>query len=116
MALYPRIIGIESPKIQLHMFQSVLAEWARGKITGAQAQQIVEQQSGAPLTPQDVTDCQALVATVTSIPITGSAVVIADGRARRALRISEIDQVLLLADCRAIGYDTEAALRSKLGV
>ena len=54
--------------------------------------------------------------TVTSIPITGTAVQIADGRARRALRIQEIDQVLLLADALVPGYSTPTEVKAKLGV
>jgi phage tail sheath gpL-like len=116
MALYPRLIGLEAPKIPVHAFQAVAGEWARGKLTANQANAAVAAVSGAGLAGAEITDATALVATVTAIPITGTAVQVADGRARRAARVTEIDQCLLLADAGAPGYSTEAELRAKLGV
>lgn len=126
MALYQRLLGIDpaNPKLPIHAFQSVCAEWARGKLTGAQANVIigelcrVDDTPGGvrPLTAAEQTEAQTLVNTVTSIPVTGSAAAIADGRAQRAMKVHEIDQVLLLADARAPGYSTEAELKAKLGV
>jgi hypothetical protein len=93
-----------------------MGEWSRGKITGTQANTIITTVSGVALTAGEVTEATTLVGTVTSIPVTGSAAQIADGRARRAMRVTEIDQCLLLADAIAPGYSTEAELKAKLGV
>lgn len=122
MPLYDRLIGFDDAgnpvdnKIGVHAFQSTAAEWARGKLTQAQANAIVTAMTGVGLSASEQSEAQTLVNTVTSIPITGSATAIADGRARRALRVQEIDQVLLLADIRAPGYDTPTAVKAKLGV
>lgn len=128
MALYLRLLGTDpvNPKIPIHAFQALAAEWARGNLTAAQANTIVgilcqvSNPDGSvtpkPLTAAEQTEAQTLVTTVTSIPITGSATAIADGRARRALRIQEIDQVLLLVDTKIAPYDTEAAIKTRLGV
>jgi len=116
MALADRLCGINgAAKIPTHSFQSIIAEWARGNFTGAQAQAAIEQSSGAPLTPGEITEATNLVTTITSIPVTGSAAQIADGRARRALRAMEIDQVLLMADARLAPYDNPATLKTRLG-
>ena len=115
MGLYERLMGVEDPRIPVHQFQAAAAEWARGSITGAQANTLIAA-TGAPLTGPEQTEAQALVNTVTSIPITGSATAQADGRARRALRMFEIDQVLMLAELRTAPYDTAAAVRTRLGV
>jgi hypothetical protein len=118
MALYLRLLGADptSPKIPIHAFQSVAGEWARGKITNQQANTIVATISGVGLSAEEATEAQTLVTTVTSIALTGSAAQIADARARRAARVTEIDQCLLLADAGAPGYATEVDLKAKLGV
>jgi hypothetical protein len=116
MALADRLCGVPgSSKIPIHYFQSIIAEWARGNITGTQAQDGVTAMSGAPLLAGEVTEATALVTSITSIPVTGSATQIADGRARRALRAQEIDQVLLLADGRIAPYDVPANVKTRLG-
>lgn len=109
MGLYERLIGTEQPKIPIHQFQSIAAEWARNRITGVQANTLVTWCSGAPLDATAIAEATALVATVP----TGNT---AADRADRALRIHEIDQVLLLADNQSPGYDTAAALKARLGV
>lgn len=120
MALYERLLGQDParPKIPVHAFQSIAAEWARGKLTGAEANAAVAAVAGGVgLDAAEQADAQTLVGTVTSIPITGSATAIADGRARRALRVQEIDQVLLIADAGGVaGYTTAAEVKAKLGV
>jgi anti-sigma factor ChrR (cupin superfamily) len=93
-----------SIKIPVHPFQSALAEFARGRITGAQAQAIISAVAGEPLSPSEVTEAQALLAT-----INGSATA-------KLARVVEIDHVLLLADSRAPGYDTGALIGARLGV
>lgn len=109
MGLYERILRLEEPKLPVHAFQAVAAEWARGQITGAQANTILEALTGAPLDATAQAEATALVNTVP----TGAT---ATNKADRALRLHEIDQILLLADAQAPGYDTVAALKTRLGV
>lgn len=116
MALYPRLMGIEEPRIPVHAFQAVAAEWARGNITGAQANAAIAKASerfpgdpDAPLDAGEVTEAQTLVNTVP----TGST---ADAKASRALRLLEIDQIMLMVSAQLAPYDTEAAIKTRLGV
>jgi hypothetical protein len=111
MALYLRLLGTDpvNPKIPIHQFQALAAEWARGRITGAQANAGITQVSGAPLTAAEQTEAQALVNTV---PV-GTTTAI---QAARAQRMLEIDQVFLLVDSRIAPYDNEAAIKARLGV
>lgn len=105
MALYERLVGFPEPgvnRISAHMFQAVMGEFARGRLTGAQAQSIINTTSGEALDPAGVTEAQALLAT-----ITGSA-------SAKLARVKEIDDVLLLADVRAPGYSTAAEIRTRL--
>lgn len=105
MALYARLIGtVETGKIPVHVFQATLAEFARTRITGAQAQAIISASSGEPLTAAEVTEAQTLLAT-----ITGSVTA-------KLARATEVDHVLLLAEARAPGYDTPALIATRLGV
>lgn len=106
MALYDRLIGIDAdnPKIPVHGFSAVLGEFARGALTGAQAQAGIELFSGAPLTAAEVVEAQALLATVT-----GTA-------PAKLARAKEIDDVLMLAEHRLAQYDTAAEVKTRLGV
>ena len=109
-SLYERLMGIHAtrPKIPVHQFQAISAEWARGQITGAQANTAIAAISAnVGLDATEQTEAQDLVTTVP----TG-----AGTEAARALRIQEIDQVLLLADMRIAPYDTAAAVRTRFGV
>lgn len=113
MTLAGRLMGIEGgplddnvagTKIPVHAFQAVLAEFARGKLTGAQVQEIIAAVSGAPLAPGEATSAQAVMAS-----ITGSATA-------KLARVNEIDHVCLLAELGVPGYDTVAAVNAKLGI
>jgi hypothetical protein len=104
MALYDRLMGLGGIKIPVHGFQATLAEFGRGTLTGAQAQAVIGAMSGEVLTPAEVTEAQALLAT-----ISGSV-------SAKLARVVEIDHVLLLAEHRAPGYDTAAAVQARLGV
>jgi hypothetical protein len=105
MPLYERLMGLEDGKPPIHSFQATLGEFARNRINGTQAQAIIAHSAeGIPLTAGEVTEAQALLATVT-----GSA-------SARLARVAEIDHVLMLAERLAPGYDTAAAIRSRLGV
>ncbi len=105
MALFARLIGsVETGKIPVHVFQSTLAEFARNRLTGAQAQAIISASSGEPLTASEITEAQALLATITGT-VTA-----------KLARSTEIDHVLLLAEARAPGYDTPSLIAARLGV
>lgn len=111
MALYDRLLGVDpvGAKIPVHAFQAIVAQWAKGGMTLAQARAGVIQVSGVALTPAEEAEVQTLV---NSVP-TGSTTA---NQAARALRMAEIDQVLLLADSRIPPFDTAAGIRARLGV
>lgn len=110
MALIERLMGIE-PKIHVHQFQAILGEWARGAITGAQAQTACAYNSkgGPVLDAAAIAEVQAIYNTVPQG--TTSAL-----KADRALRLVEIDHILLLADNLTPPYNTPAAVRTRLGI
>lgn len=115
MALYDRLLGRNDAgqpvlnRIPIHQFQSTIAEWARGRITGAQANAIITALSGAALDAGEVTEATTLVNTVPTGATTAN-------KADRALRLQEIDHVLLLADAQSPGYTTPALVKARLGV
>lgn len=109
MALIERLMGIESPKIPVHQFQSILAEWARGNMTGQQALDAVIFLSGSGLNAGEIAEAQTLV---NSVP-TGTTSLL---KAERALRIQEIDQVFLLVDIQCPPYNNPATVRTRLGI
>jgi len=108
MPLYERLMGLDEPtngpRIPIHYFTATMGEFARGVITGAQAQTIIEAASSAPLSAADVTEAQALLAT-----ISGSAT-------NKLARAKLIEDVLLLSELKPPGYDTPALIRTRLGV
>lgn len=111
MALYERLLGrndagqaIEG-KIRLHGFNAVLAEFARGALTGAQANAAIDQLSkGGPLTASERTEAQTLVNS-----IAGSATA-------KLARAKEIDDVLILGEFAITQYDTPTEVKTRLGV
>ena len=110
MPLIERLMGLEAPKVPVHLFQSVAAEWATGNMTGTQANACIAAASGGvPLDAAAIAEAQALVNTVP----TGAT---ATNKADRALRLLDIDHVLLIADSRHPPYDTAAAVRTRLGI
>lgn len=110
MPLIERLMGLETPKVPVHLFQSVMAEWARGNMTGAQANSCIAAASGGvPLDSAATAEAQALVNTVPVGTTTAN-------KADRALRLQEIDQILLIADTRSAPYNTAAAVRTRLGI
>ena len=110
MALYARLLGADDAgvrvdfKIPIHGFSATIAEFARGRLTGAQAQQAVGVMSGAPLDPGEVTEAQTLLGTITG---TGTA---------KLARTKEIDDVLVLGEHQAPGYITPTEVQARLGV
>ena len=114
--LIERLMGIVEPRIPEHEFQAIAAEWARGQITGSQANAAIVACSArffgdpsAPLTADDITEAQALLATIPSGGTT-------ENKVDRALRQVLIDQVLMMASIRLPPYDTAAAVRTRLGL
>lgn len=107
MPLYDRLLGIgDADKIPVHQFQATLAEFGRGRLTGQQAQTIINAISGSPLLADEVTDAQAPLTTITS----------ASGAMAKLARVAEIDHVLMLAEALAPGYNTPALIKARLGV
>lgn len=113
MALYERLLGrVDNPqpdtrvefKIGLHGFNGVIAEFSRGRLTGAQAQAAITLLSGAPLDAGEVTEIQALLAT-----ITGTATA-------KLARAKEIDDVLILGEHGVVQYDSPTKVKTRLGV
>lgn len=105
MGLYERLMGLDpNPQIPIHYFSATMGEFARGRITLAQAQAIASAASGVPLTAGEVTEAATLLGT-----ITGAATA-------KLARAKEIDDVLLLAEQRMPQYSTPALVRTRLGV
>lgn len=111
MALYERLLGRDDsgetypePRVSVHGFTAIMREFARGRLTGAQAQAGIAAISGAPLLPSESAEAQTLVGT-----ITGNATA-------KLARASEIDDVLMLGEHQAPGYATPTEVRARLGV
>ena len=112
MALYNRLLGTPANgerKIPMHQFKAILMEWRGGALTGTQAQDAVAFASGVALAAQEVTDVNTLLGTIP----TGTTAANINARLER---INRIESVLMMADAMQPGYDTDAALRAKLGV
>jgi hypothetical protein len=104
--LYARILGVDgAAKVPVHSFVATLGEFARGRMTGAQAQAAIEAVSGEPLAPDEVTTAQGILASVTS----------AGNATARVLRAIEVNDVLLLGEAGA-AYTTPAAMADRIGV
>jgi hypothetical protein len=98
------------PRIPVHEFQAITAEWARGQITGAQAQTAIAAASnGTNLDAAEQAEAQALVNTVP----TGAT---AAQQSARALRLLEIDQIMLLVASKVPPYNDPAVVRIRLGL
>lgn len=93
-------------RIPVHGFSAIMAEFARGRLTGAQAQAAITTVSRdkQPLDAAGVSEVNALLATVT-----GTAVA-------KLARAKEIDDVLVSAEYGIGQYDTPAKVKARLGV
>ncbi len=112
MTLYNRLLG--SPvngeaKIQCHQFLSLVREFRRGTLTSQQAQDAITFLSGTPLSASEITDLTSLFATVPTGNTTAN-------RLDRLDRVLVIEDTLNLADAMVPGYNTDALIRTKLGV
>lgn len=118
-----------------YWFEALLAEWAAGNITGSEAQSVFESMTGRTMSATLIQECQDIVATVTNISLPalpsppGSPTAAnvstyatnirnrAEALVQREQQIRRIRQILCLAALRNVpGYNTAAALRTKLGV
>lgn len=102
MALIERLMHDSSEPssrwIPVHDFFAAASEVERGALTSNQVQ------TALAMTAPDITDWNALVALVT-----GAA-------AARLAVIQRMHAVFILAEGRYVGYDTPAAVRTKLGI
>jgi len=94
MSLYTRLMGIDTPKISVHAFYSLMAERKRGKVTN-----------------QDVIDAFGLSAGEQTELSTLWTRINND-----LLLAAELDDVLICAEHRIAPYDTEAEVKTRLGV
>lgn len=112
MALYERLLRrddsggrVSVSKIPTHAFQAVMGERARGALaTNVAARDCLNSFISEPLTASEEQEALTLLNT-----ITGS------GTAKLA-RAKEIDDVLMLAEAKAIGYITPSQVKTRLGV
>lgn len=112
MGLYERLVkrnDDRSPavtgRIPLHSFSALMAEVGRGRVTGAEAQQIITDISGLPLDASEITEAQTLLQTITTL----------NNATAKLARAKEIDDVLLLAEGGGV-YGTPTECRARLGV
>jgi hypothetical protein len=103
MALVERLMGLESPKIPVHDFFAAQSEVIRGALTVAQVKTALGMDASAQ------TEYDALVA----LAPTGST---ATALANKALFIEQIHSIFILAEGGYTGYNTAAAVRTKLGI
>jgi hypothetical protein len=103
MALVERLMGLEEPKIPVHGFFAAANEIVAGRLTIAQVKSYLQMDQAA----QDEMDALAALAP------TGTN---ATALANKALWISQVHSVFMLAEGQYPGYDTPAGVRSKLGL
>jgi hypothetical protein len=94
MGFYERLMDLEDPRIPVHAFMAVVAEFKRGRLTQPQAVALLG------LSAPEQTEAAALITRVTN----------------NLLTAIEIHDVLLLAEGRYAGYDTVALVKTRLGV
>lgn len=118
MGLYERILGLDSDgnpelpnpetphtKISSSIYTALLSEVARGRLTGAQAQNQLEAVTGAPLTPEELAEAQTLTQTITSLT----------NNTAKIARAQEISDVFTLSES-VPAYSTPQLVRTRLGV
>jgi len=94
VSLYTRLIGIEKPRVPVHVFYALAHEVQRGEITGLQAKNFLGLSNG------EATEANAIIARVTGGFLTAEAV----------------HQILMIAERQGGLYDTETTLKARLGV
>jgi hypothetical protein len=105
MALVERLMGLEGDdnKIAVHAFFAAVGQVARGRLTLAQVKNYLALDAAA------AAELDALAALA---PVGSTATAIAN----RALYISDLHEVFILAEAGAPGYDTPAGVRARLGL
>lgn len=103
MALIERIMALEEPRIPVHYFFAANQEAIEGNVTVAQVKAAFAMDSAA------ATEYDSIVALA---PSGGSALAVA----QKSLYVSRVHAVFMLAEGRFTGYDTPAAVRTKLGI
>ena len=104
MALVERLMKwdteLDERHIPVHAFFAAITEVMAGRLTAAQVQSYLA------MTPEDIADWNAIVATM---PVQAQA-------ANRALWATKMHAVFLLAEDRYPQYSTPAEVRTKLGI
>lgn len=103
MALVERLMGLEEPKIPVHDFFAAQNEIIAGRLTIAQVKTALGMDAAA----------QAEYDTLAATAPTGTT---ATALANKALFISGIHAVFILAEGGYTGYNTASAVRTKLGI
>lgn len=93
MSLYTRLIGIDGPKIPVHAFYSLAHEFKRGNVSAAQCKAFLG------LTNPEAQEANAILNRVED----------------DLLSAEEVHQVLMIAESQNGIYDSEAALKARLG-
>lgn len=103
MALIERLMELETPKIPIHTFYAAQHERIEGQVTRNQIVAFFGMDAAA------AAEYDALAA----LAPTGTQ---AAAVAAKAMFISRVHAVFMLAAARVPGYDTAAAVRTKLGL
>jgi hypothetical protein len=103
MALVERLMGLEEPKIPVHDFFAAAMEIIAGRLTTTQVKNALELDAAG----------QAEFDTLAATAPTGST---ATALANKALWVHSMHSVFVLAEGSYAGYNTPAAVRSKLGI
>lgn len=102
MSLYTRLMKLEEPGIPVHNLTAFLYELATGNATRAQMDAGLD----APLSVSEKVELTTLIATYNPL------LTVLD----KLTRSKEIELVLLLAESQIPPYNTEAAVKLRLGV
>lgn len=94
MSIYTRLIGIDLPRVPVHVFYALAHEVQRGEITGNAAGNFLG------LSASEKQEANAIIARVTGGFMTAEAV----------------HQVLMIAEQRFGLYDQESTLKARLGI
>lgn len=103
MALVERLMGLEEPKIPVHTFFAAMQEVVNGNLTGTQVKNYLNMDQSA----QDEYDA------IGALYPTGTTAL---AYFNKTTFISRIHAVFILAETREMGYDTPAAVRTKIGL
>lgn len=114
MSLPGRLLRDEPGGIPVLGFKAVLGQYARGRMDDTQVQAAFVVLAEMPLTAAELTDFKAIAATITNIPVSGSAAAVAGGNARRALRMDDIVDILHLVDQHVPPFTNPAQILAAL--